>query len=92
MEILGTLTQELLRDQNVLVVGAGAIGCEVMKNLALMGVGSVTVTDPDHIERSNLSRQFLFRGDDVGRPKSEVAARAARLMNSASNITAHNVK
>ena len=69
----------------VFVVGAGAIGCEVLKNFALMGVataarGCLTVTDPDLIERSNLSRQFLFREADVRQPKAATAARAvARL-------------
>ena len=59
------------------MVGAGAIGCELLKNLALMGVGHVSVTDPDHIEKSNLSRQFLFGAKDVGRHKALVAAEVA---------------
>lgn len=50
----------------IFVVGAGAIGCEIMKNLAMLGVGSqgdgvIYLTDPDVIEVSNLNRQFLFR-------------------------------
>ena len=53
------------------LVGAGAIGCEMLKNWALMGLGSgphgcIHVTDMDTIERSNLNRQFLFRQYDVG--------------------------
>lgn len=52
-------------------MGAGAIGCEMLKGFALMGLGvgvngGVTVADMDHIERSNLSRQFLFRPQDIG--------------------------
>lgn len=52
-------------------VGAGAIGCELLKNFALMGLGAgedghITVTDMDHIEKSNLNRQFLFRSQDIG--------------------------
>ena len=52
-------------------VGAGAIGCELLKNFALMGLGAgtegnITVTDMDFIERSNLNRQFLFRSQDIG--------------------------
>lgn len=52
-------------------VGAGAIGCELMKNFALIGLGAgeggkITVTDMDSIERSNLNRQFLFRSQDIG--------------------------
>eukprot|EP00952_Eustigmatos_sp_NYUAD-ZCMA_P007644 32261-Eustigmatos_ZCMA.PRE.1 len=45
--------------------------------MALMGVGHVTITDNDSIEKSNLNRQFLFREKDLGLPKSEAAARAA---------------
>lgn len=52
-------------------MGAGAIGCEMLKGFALVGLGvgangGVTVADMDHIERSNLSRQFLFRPQDIG--------------------------
>ena len=68
------------------MVGAGAIGCEMLKNWAMMGVscaskGSVHVTDMDVIERSNLSRQFLFRNSDVSQLKSKTAARAVVQMN-----------
>ena len=53
------------------MVGAGALGCEFIKNFAMMGLsthnGKVTVTDDDVIEKSNLSRQFLFRDWDIGR-------------------------
>lgn len=68
------------------LVGAGAIGCEMLKNWAMIGLGSgekgsITVTDMDQIERSNLNRQFLFRPKDVGQLKSECAARAVQEMN-----------
>ncbi|XP_064452005.1 ubiquitin-like modifier-activating enzyme 7 isoform X3 [Mirounga angustirostris] len=73
-------------------VGAGAIGCELLKGFALVGLGAgasggVTVADMDHIERSNLSRQFLFRTQDVGRPKAEVAAEATHRLNSDLQVT-----
>ena len=67
------------------MVGSGAIGCELLKNWALMGVatgnGSIVVTDMDSIEKSNLNRQFLFRAKDVGSPKSTSAAGAVTVMN-----------
>ena len=62
----------------MLVVGAGALGNEVLKNLALVGVGTVYVIDLDEIEPSNLSRSVLFRAEDGGQSKAEVAARRPR--------------
>ena len=67
--------QERLAAAKVLVVGAGALGNEVLKNLALVGVGTVIVIDMDHVEPANLSRSVLFRLDDGGKPKAEVAAK-----------------
>jgi molybdopterin/thiamine biosynthesis adenylyltransferase len=65
---------------HALVAGVGAIGNEVVKQLALLGVGRVTVLDRDRVERSNLTRSVLFRESDLGRAKAEVvAARAAEL-------------
>ncbi|KAL3248001.1 hypothetical protein MRX96_056776, partial [Rhipicephalus microplus] len=74
-------------------VGAGAIGCELLKNFAMMGLGaacgSIHVTDMDVVERSNLNRQFLFRADDIGRMKSTVAAEAVARMNPEINVISH---
>jgi molybdopterin/thiamine biosynthesis adenylyltransferase len=68
---MGRSLQEKLAGTRIFLVGAGALGCEFLKNFALMGVasaaGEVTVTDDDVIERSNLSRQFLFRCAQGGR-------------------------
>jgi adenylyltransferase/sulfurtransferase len=72
---------ERVRAAKILVVGAGAIGNEVLKNLALLGVGNVLIFDRDTIEMSNLSRSILYRAADNGQPKASTAARAMREIN-----------
>lgn len=76
--LIGWWDQSRLAAAKVLVIGAGALGNEVVKNLALLGVGNVLIADKDRIEHSNLSRSVLYRETDIGRPKSVVAAEAAR--------------
>src|SRR5580765_3563061 len=58
------------------VIGAGALGNEVVKTLGLLGAGAVMIVDPDLIERSNLSRSVFFREADCGRPKALVLSAA----------------
>ncbi len=70
--------QERLADARILVLGAGALGNEIVKNLSLLGVGHVRVVDFDDIENSNLSRSVLFREGDEGKQKCEVISDAAR--------------
>lgn len=79
--------QELLKRTRVLVVGAGALGNEILKNLALLGVGKIFLIDLDRIENSNLSRSVLYRLSDEGSGKAEVAARSAMEINP--DITVH---
>jgi adenylyltransferase/sulfurtransferase len=78
LEAIAWWDQSLLARSRVLVVGAGALGNEVIKNLALLGVGHVVIADLDRVELSNLSRSVLFRESDEGAPKAECAARGAR--------------
>jgi len=70
-----------IQDCKVFMIGAGAIGCELLKNYAMLGLGTgdggIIVTDPDVIEVSNLNRQFLFREKHLRKPKSQTAAAAA---------------
>src|SRR6476646_8318052 len=70
--------QEKVAAARILVIGAGALGNEVIKNLALLGVGHILIIDMDRIEASNLSRSVLYRASDNGSYKCEAAARAAR--------------
>ena len=84
---------EMLGELRVFMVGCGALGCEFMKNFALLGVccgpsGKLTVTDNDRIEVSNLNRQFLFREENVGSAKSVTAAKRAQTMNPAIAVEA----
>ncbi len=77
-ELIAWWDQQRLRHARVLVIGAGALGNEILKNLALLGVGNVLVADLDRVANSNLSRSVLFRESDCGRPKVEVVAERAR--------------
>ena len=70
--VFGKQLQEKVENLKVFLVGAGALGCEFLKNFAMMGIstgtqGLLTITDDDVIEKSNLSRQFLFRDWDIGK-------------------------
>ena len=94
--VLGRAFQAKLEAARYFVVGAGAIGCELLKNFAMIGLGcggggSITVTDMDTIEKSNLNRQFLFRDWDIKKLKSHCASAAVKEMNPALNIVAQEV-
>lgn len=80
-EFLSWWEREKVQAAKVLIVGAGALGNEVIKNLTLMGVGHLFVIDFDRIEAANLSRSVLFRDGDDGRSKAEVAAARAKDLN-----------
>merc|ERR1719163_1129956 len=88
--VLGEERHARIRDTRLLVVGAGGIGCELLKNLVLTGFRDIEVIDLDTIDVSNLNRQFLFRRAHVDKPKSEVAAEAARQMRPGVKIVSHH--
>jgi adenylyltransferase/sulfurtransferase len=73
--------QERLRDASALVAGAGALGNELVKNLVLLGVGTIIVADLDQVENSNLARCVFFRESDEGRDKATVVAERAGAVN-----------
>ncbi|KAF8402591.1 hypothetical protein HHK36_010678 [Tetracentron sinense] len=93
ISVFGSKLQKKLEDAKMFIVGSGALGCEFLKNVALMGVccsnqGKLTITDDDVIEKSNLSRQFLFRDWNIGQAKSAVAASVAGSINPCLHIEA----
>jgi molybdopterin/thiamine biosynthesis adenylyltransferase len=71
----GTSGQSLIENSQVFLAGAGAIGNEVAKNLAMLGVRKLVIVDYDLVETSNLSRTVFFEKGDVGKPKAEVLSR-----------------
>lgn len=73
--------QDRLKNAKIMVVGAGALGNELIKNLALLGIGNIYIFDIDKIENTNLTRSVLFRLDDVGKFKASVAAESAMKIN-----------
>jgi ubiquitin-activating enzyme E1 len=81
VNILGKRFFEDFQNTTPFVVGSGAIGCEIIKNLGMMGVKQIYLADPDHIEKSNLSRQFLFNDSDIRQSKAETAAKKIKILN-----------
>ena len=95
--IFGNEIQKKIQESNMFMVGAGATGCEFLKNFAMMGFCTsknkkFVVTDNDNIEISNLNRQFLFRKSDVGKPKSEIAIKSVQKMNPSLNAEGLQLK
>jgi molybdopterin/thiamine biosynthesis adenylyltransferase/DNA-binding transcriptional regulator YhcF (GntR family) len=80
-EFISWWEREKVQNAKVMVIGAGALGNEVIKNLALMGIGNLFIVDFDKIEAANLSRSVLFREADNNRSKAEIAAARAKSIN-----------
>lgn len=87
---------EKIHKTNIFIVGAGAIGCEHLKNLNMLGFSckksQMFITDMDTIEKSNLNRQFLFRNSDIGKLKADIAVREIKKFNSECNVISLNDK
>jgi molybdopterin/thiamine biosynthesis adenylyltransferase len=73
--VWGLEGQRRIRNASILLAGAGAIGNEVAKNLAMLGVGQMLIVDRDTVELSNVSRMVFFEQSDLGRNKAEVLAK-----------------
>ena len=88
ISIFGEKVINKLQNLNIFLAGAGALGCELLKNLALLGIknnGSVFVIDDDNIEISNLNRQVLFHEEDKGKSKAYIACKSAKEINNEFN-------
>ncbi|TJX14955.1 ThiF family adenylyltransferase [Tissierella creatinini] len=81
LKLIPWWNQDRLSNAKIMVVGAGAIGNELIKNLALLGIGEIIVIDMDKIEEANLTRSVLFRKSDIGRFKADVACERAMEIN-----------
>ena len=89
MPTIGEAGQALISDSRVVVIGLGGLGTPAATYLAGAGVGELRLVDYDTVSLSNLHRQFLYREDDVGQPKAEVAAERLRAYNPAIQVNTH---
>src|SRR4030042_506138 len=81
LRLISWWQQEKVARTKAMVVGAGALGNEILKNLALVGIGHILIIDFDIVEAANLTRSVLFRAEDIGRLKAEVAAQRLKELN-----------
>jgi len=90
LRLIGWWDQEKIAAAKILVVGAGALGNEVLKNLALLGLGNIHLLDFDEVKDHNLTRSVLFRAHHEGQSKAQVAAEMASELNPDCKITAQH--
>jgi len=88
-DLIDWFSQETVAGLKVIVIGAGAVGNEVIKNLALLGAGDISIFDFDRIEQHNLTRSVLFREADIGQAKADVAAGRARELDPNITVRSH---
>jgi ubiquitin-activating enzyme E1 len=81
ISVFGEKVVTILQNLNIFLAGAGAVGCELLKNISLLGINSGLVIDDDNIEISNLNRQFLFHEEHKGKSKALIAAKSAKEIN-----------
>jgi len=87
---IGVKGQLSLKAAKVLVIGAGGLGCPVLQYLTAAGIGTIGVVDGDTVDQSNLQRQILYRIEDIGKPKSEVAIDRLSNLNPFVKFNNHN--
>ncbi|MBU7019068.1 MAG: ThiF family adenylyltransferase [Theionarchaea archaeon] len=92
MTVYDQWNQKKMEKTTIFVAGVGALGCEIAKNLILMGTGRVILCDYDDIELSNVSRQMLFRDEDIGKKKADVAQKCLLRMNEFTSVEAYSQK
>lgn len=81
IKIFGEKIYDSIRESKILIIGSGGIGCELMKNLVLIGIKEIHLVDFDTITISNLNRQFLFKNENIGQSKSLVAKKSIESFN-----------
>ena len=78
---IGSVGQQRIRDAHIALIGVGGLGCAAAQYLVSSGIGKLTLCDFDTVTQSNLSRQILYRDEDVGLPKTQAASRVLQSMN-----------
>ena len=92
LEEIDTFGLEILKEKHVAIIGLGGLGCPVAQYLSTSGIGRMSLIDDDKIEDTNLQRQILYDNNDIGKYKTDVAAKKLKLLNPDLSIHHHNVR